>query len=385
MVINMDNIALLGSTGSIGRQSLSVCRFLKLSVTALVAGSNVKLLAEQAREFRPKLVGIRDKGLYGELKTALGGLNTEIIAGEEAAVVAASHADAGIVINALVGIAGLRPALAAIEANKTLALANKECLVAGGLLVTSAAKRGNVPLIPVDSEHSAIFQSMRAGRREDVRSLILTASGGPFFGKSTEELRNVKVEDALRHPNWSMGKKITIDSATLMNKGLELIEAMWLFDVPPEQVEIVVHRQSALHSAVEFADGSIIAQLGPVDMCGAIQYAITYPRHLPRGDNSRLSLTEVGRLTFEKPDYDTFRCLSACVAAAKMGGLAPCTVNGANEQAVALFLDGKIGFLQIGELVEAALHAVKPKSYVTIEDVEAADKQAREFVLTHYA
>lgn len=381
----MNKISLLGSTGSIGQQSLSVCRLLKIPVAALVANSNVKLLAEQAREFRPKLVGIRDKRLYKELKTELEGLCAEVIAGDEASVYAAACEDADMVINAIVGIAGLRPALAAIEAKKTLALANKESLVAGGLLVTSAAKRKGVPLIPVDSEHSAIFQSMRAGSREDVRGLILTASGGPFFGKTADELRSVKVEDALKHPNWSMGKKITIDSATLMNKGLELIEAMWFFGVSPEQVEIVVHRQSALHSAVEFADGSIIAQLGPLDMRNAIQYAITYPRHLPRGEDNRLSLTDIGSLTFEKPDYQTFKCLSVCVEAAKMGGLAPCTVNGANEQAVELFLNGKISFLRIGELVEAALDSVRPRSYFTIEDVENADMTAREFVMKNYA
>lgn len=381
----MKKISLLGSTGSIGQQSLSVCRFLNIPVMSLVANSNVKLLAEQAREFRPKLVGICDKKRYNELKLELEGLDVEIIAGEQAAVEAAANEDADTVINAIVGIAGLRPALASIEARKTLALANKESLVTGGLLVMSAAKRLGVPIIPVDSEHSAIFQSMRAGRREDVRGIILTASGGPFFGKTTDELRRVTVEDALKHPNWSMGRKITIDSATLMNKGLELIEAMWFFGVSPEQVEIVVHRQSVLHSAVEFADGSIIAQLGPLDMRNAIQYAITYPRHLPCGDGKRLSLTEIAGLTFEKPDYETFKCLSVCIEAAKMGGLAPCTVNGANEQAVELFLDGKIDFLRIGELVEAALYDVTPRSCFTIEDVENADMAAREFVLKNYA
>ncbi len=379
----MNKIALLGSTGSIGQQSLSVCRFLKIPVVALAANSNVKLLAEQAKEFRPKLVAIGDEKLYSKLKLALEGLDVQIIAGKDAVCAAAICEEADIVINAVVGIAGLRPALAAIEAKKTLALANKESLVVGGLLVTAAAKRNGVPVIPVDSEHSAIFQCMRAGTREDVRSVILTASGGPFFGKTTEELRDVKVEDALRHPNWNMGRKITIDCATMMNKGLELIEAMWFFSLSPEQIEIVVHRQSVLHSAVEFLDGSIIAQLGALDMRNAIQYSITYPRHLPRGGN-RLSLTELGSLTFDKPDYETFKCLSVCVEAAKMGGLAPCIINGANEQAVELFLEGKIGFLQIGELVEAALDSVKPKSYFTLEDVENADATAREYVLKNF-
>lgn len=380
----MKSIALLGSTGSIGQQSLSVCRFLNIPVAALAANSNVGLLAEQVKEFKPKLVTIEDEKLYPALKSAIGGLDTEIIAGKGSVCAAASHEDADVVINAVVGIAGLRPALAAIEAKKTLALANKESLVTGGTLVTSAAKKRGVPIIPVDSEHSAIFQCMRSGSREDVRGIILTASGGPFFGKVTGELRNVSVEEALRHPNWRMGKKITIDCATLMNKGLELIEAMWFFDLSPEQIEIVVHRQSVLHSAVEFKDGSIIAQLGALDMRSAIQYAYTHPRHLSRG-NGRLSLTELGALTFEKPDYETFKCLAVCLAAAKTGGLAPCVVNGANEQAVELFLAGKIGFLQIGELVEAAFEEVKPKSAYSLEDVENADLAAREFVLKNHA
>lgn len=380
----MKKVALLGSTGSIGQQSLSVCRFLKIPVVALAAKSNVKLLAEQVREFRPKLVAIEDESLYIALKSAVGDVETTIVAGKDAVCEAAGFEEAETVINAVVGIAGLRPALSAIDAGKTLALANKEALVTGGLLVMNSAKRRGVPVIPVDSEHSAIFQCMRAGLREDVHGLILTASGGPFFGKTVDELRHVTVEDALRHPNWKMGPKITIDSATLMNKGLELIEAMWFFDMSPEQIEIVVHRQSVLHSAVEYMDGSIIAQLGALDMRTAIQYAITYPRHLSRG-NGRLSLTQVGSLTFEKPDYETFKCLSVCVEAAKMGGLAPCTVNGANEQAVELFLAGKISFLQIGELVEAALDEMTSKSYYTLEDVENADFAARESVLKNHA
>lgn len=380
----MSKIAVLGSTGSIGQQSLSVCRYLKLGVEALAAKSNVKLLAEQAREFRPRMVAIEDEKLYPALKLALEGMDVEILAGGGSACEVAGRCEADTVINAVVGIAGLRPALAAIEAKKTLALANKESLVTGGAFVTQAAKRSGTPVIPVDSEHSAIFQCMRSGNPEDVRGVILTASGGPFFGRNAAQLEAVTVDEALRHPNWRMGKKITIDCATMMNKGLELIEAMWFFDLAPEQIEIVIHRQSVVHSAVEYADGSIIAQLGPLDMRNAIQYALTYPRHLGR-ESGRLSLTELGKLTFDKPDFDTFQCLTVCLEAAKMGGLAPCVVNGANEQAVELFLEGKIGFLQIGGLVAAALEEIKTPDEFSLNDVEETDRAAREYVLRNYA
>lgn len=380
----MNKIAVLGSTGSIGRQSLSVCRYLKLDVPALAAKSNVELLVEQAREFKPRIVAIEDEKQYPALKLALKDMDVEIIAGKGAACAAACCNEADIVIDAIVGTAGLRPALAAIEAKKTLALANKESLVTGGAFVTQAAKRAGTRIVPVDSEHSAIFQCMLSGNPEDVRGIILTASGGPFFGKTAEELREVTVEEALKHPNWLMGKKITIDCATMMNKGLELIEAMWMFGLEPEQIEIVVHRQSVVHSAVEYADGSIIAQLGPTDMRGAIQYAITYPRRIKQ-DGGRVSLTELGRLTFDKPDYDTFRCLAVCLEAAKTGGLAPCVVNGANEQAVELFLENKIGFLRIGELVSAALEEIKTPAKFSLSDVEETDQAAREYVLRNYA
>ncbi len=377
----MRKIALLGSTGSIGRQSLSVCGFLKLPVAAVCAKQNVRLLAEQARAFGVRLVGIEDEKYYKELKLLLADIECEVVAGKEAAIRVAACEEADFVVNAVVGIAGLRPALAAIEAKKTLALANKECLVAGGRLVMESAKENGVTVLPVDSEHSAIFQCMSSGRREDVRGIILTASGGPFFGKKTEELRDVTVEDALRHPNWRMGKKITVDCATMMNKGLELIEAMWFFGLDPDQIEIVVHRQSALHSAVEFYDGSIIAQLGALDMRAAIQYAITYPRHMSRG-NGRLSLTQLGALTFHKPDCETFTCLRVCIEAARLGGLAPCVINGANEQAVALFLEGRLSFLGIGDVVERALRDVRPTGGASLEEIEEADAAAREYVLS---
>jgi 1-deoxy-D-xylulose-5-phosphate reductoisomerase len=379
----MQKIALLGSTGSIGRQSLSVCEFLKLPVAALCARSNAGLLAEQARKFKPSLVGIEDERRYKELKTLLKDTDIEVIAGKEAASEAAAHEGADFVLNALVGIAGLRPALAAIAARKTLALANKECLVAGGRLVMEAAKDNGVLVLPVDSEHSAIFQCLQSGLREDVRGIILTASGGPFFGKKREELKDVTPEQALCHPNWSMGPKITVDCATMMNKGLELIEAMWFFGLEASQVEIIVHRQSAIHSAVEFNDGSIIAQLGALDMRAAIQYAITYPRHLPRG-NGRLSLAKLGALTFHEPDLDTFTCLRLCIDAANRGGLAPCVVSGANEQAVELFLDNKLSFLGIGELVAAALANVRTSDGASLEAIVDADLAAREYVKTNY-
>jgi 1-deoxy-D-xylulose-5-phosphate reductoisomerase len=379
----MRNIALLGSTGSIGRQSLSVCEFLGVPVKALCARSNAGLLAEQARRFKPALVGIEDESRYKELKTLLADTNVKVIAGKGAAGEAAALGDADFVLNALVGIAGLRPALAAIEAGKTLALANKECLVAGGSLVMEAAAQKGVQVLPVDSEHSAIFQCLQAGMREDVRGIILTASGGPFFGKKRGELMDIAPEQALCHPNWKMGPKITVDCATMMNKGLELIEAMWFFGLEASQVEIVVHRQSAIHSAVEFCDGSIIAQLGALDMRSAIQYAITYPRHFPRG-NGRLSLAKLGALTFHEPDYETFACLKLCIDAANAGGLAPCVASGANEAAVELFLEGKLSFLGIGDAVAAALRDVRPQEGASLEAIEDADLAAREHVKTNY-
>lgn len=373
-------VTLLGSTGSVGSQSLEVCRNLNYRVVALTAHSNVEKLAQQAREFLPKLVAIADTSKYPALKTALADLDIEIVAGTDGVCAAASFSGADIVINAIVGIAGLRPTIAAIEAGKELALANKEALIAGGDLVTKTAKLHNTSIFPVDSEHSAILQCLQAGRREDVRGIILTASGGPFVGKTRRELEGVTVKDALKHPNWSMGAKITVDSATLMNKGLEFIEAMWFFGLSPSQIEIVVHHQSVIHSAVEFHDGAVIAQMGVPDMRGAIQYAITYPAHLPIAGTARLSLTDYGKLTFAKPDTSVFTCLEVCMAAAQEGGTAPCIINGANEQAVELFLKGKINFLQIGELVASAAANLKRPEASTLEQIEQTDMLAREYV-----
>lgn len=348
-------ISLLGSTGSIGRQTLEICTALGLPICGLSAHSNVTLLAEQARKYRPKKVCIADETRYGELKEQLEGSGIELLAGRAGLCEIAALSEADIVVNAVVGMVGLEPTLAAIHAGHDVALANKETLVAGGALVTRAVKEQGVNLLPVDSEHSAIFQAIQGCQTpKEIQKIILTASGGPFYGKTSAELGAVTVADALLHPNWEMGRKISIDSATLMNKGLELIEAMWLFDLAPDQIEVVIHRQSLVHSAVEFVDHSMIAQLGVPDMRLPIQYALTYPARKPCATPS-LSLTEVGNLTFAPPDTRTFSCLASCIEAAKGGGLLPAAVNAAGEEATAAFLAEQVTFLQIGELVEEAL------------------------------
>lgn len=378
---NTTTITLLGSTGSVGTQTLDVCREQGYRVEALAVNRNVALLEQQARKFHPKTVAVADESAYAALKTALADTDIRVLAGSEAVCGLAASPHAGTVVNAVVGISGLRPTLAALDAGNPVALANKEALIAGGSLVMDRAELGKT-LFPIDSEHSAVWQSLESGSRADLAGIILTASGGPFFGKTREELATVTLEQALRHPIWSMGAKITVDSATLMNKGLELIEAMWLFGLKQDQVEIVVHRQSIVHSAAVFLDGSVVAQLGVPDMRLPIQYALTYPRHLPL-DGKRLSLTEIGSLTFEKPDPATFACLGACIRAAERGGFAPCVANGANEQAVALFLEGRLSFPQIGELVSEAVERVQPKGAMTLESIENADRLAREFVRSH--
>ena len=375
------SITVLGSTGSIGRQTLDVAKNLNLKVTGLCAQSSVALLEQQAREFNPRCVAIGDSSLYGSMKTALADTDIKVTAGEQAIEeLAAEKAD--VVLDSIVGIAGLGAALSACKAGNTLALANKEALVTGGKLVTEAAKHNNVEIIPVDSEHSAIFQCLNGENRDRIKRIILTASGGPFFGRKSDELKNITPAQALKHPNWSMGRKISIDSATLMNKGLELIEAMHLFAVGADKIDIHVHRQSIIHSAVEFSDGAVMAQLGTADMRIPIQYAVTYPDRLP-SPAKPLSLFETGALTFERPDTETFKCLKAAMEAAKLGGLYPCAVNGANEQAVALFLDNKIDFLQIGELVSKALQLDLKETELTVENVYAVDKAARELVLSN--
>lgn len=379
----MKKLTILGSTGSVGEQSLDICDNLGAGIVALAAGRDVAKLEAQARRYRPEAVAIADEDQYNALRLALRDTDVKILAGRDGVCEAAAMSGADVVINAIMGFAGLRPTIAALEAGHDVALANKEALIAGGGLVTKTAQDNGARILPVDSEHSAIFQCMQAGERQDVRGIVLTASGGPFAGKTRQELADVKVADALTHPNWSMGAKITIDCASLMNKGLEFIEAMWLFDLTPEQIEIVVHRQSIIHSAVEFMDGSIIAQLSVPDMRGAIQYAITYPRH-QSFSGKRLSLTDVGKLTFEKPDMAVFGCLGICIEAAKKGGSAPCVINAANEAAVDLFINGRIGFMDIERLVAAAHEAIVLPPPRSLRDIETADRLAREYVQSQY-
>ena len=378
----MKNVSILGSTGSIGTQTLDVIRRnADINVVALAAGTRVADLAEQVREFKPQLVCIGKEELVSELKTLIGDMDVKIVSGDEGLIEAATIESAEIVVTAVVGMMGITPTVEAIKAHKDIALANKETLVAGGRLVMDTAERENVDILPVDSEHSAIFQALQGKpSNRALKKIILTASGGPFFGKTAQELEKVTVNDALKHPNWSMGAKITIDSATMMNKGLELIEAVWLFGVSPHDVKIVVHRESIVHSAVEYDDNSVIAQLGLPDMRIPIQYALTYPERYesPVGE---LDLASLGKLTFFEPDYDTFRCINICREAIDRGGLYPAAVNGANEQANLLFRNGKIGFLDIAKKVEAILPNVPKKDVYTLDDVLEIDRFAREFVM----
>lgn len=377
----MKTISVLGSTGSIGIQALEVARMHNIKIKALSGNKNVKLLEKQAREFLPEYVCVYDQNSYKDLKERLFDTDIKVISGMDGLCKAASLDGVDMMLNSVVGMVGLLPTLSAVEKKIPVALANKETLVAGGNIVMNLAKEKNTPIIPVDSEHSAIFQCLQGNDRKDLNKIILTASGGPFYGKKKHELENVGVKDALNHPNWNMGNKITIDSATLMNKGLEFIEAKWLFDLEPSQIEVVVHRQSILHSAVEYKDFSIIAQLGMPDMKIPIQYALLYPKRLP-SPAKRLSLTECGALTFEKPDYATFECLSACILAIKKGGIYPCVVNAVNEVAVEQFLNGKISFLKISELVIKTMEKFpysEPNSY---SDIENADKAAREYAIS---
>lgn len=381
----MKRLSLLGSTGSIGTQTLDVIRGLKgtdaeVKVEVLAAHSNGKRLEEQMRAFSPAAVAVFDEAAAKDLKDRTRDLSIPILVGMDGLCKAAAWESADCVLNSVVGMVGLQPTLAAIGAKKTVALANKETLVAGGALVKAAAKEAGVSILPVDSEHSAIFQCLE-GRPGNgaLKKVILTASGGPFFGKSRAELKTVTPAEALNHPNWDMGAKVTIDSATMMNKGLEVIEAFWLFDLRPEQIDVLVHRESLVHSLVEYEDHSVIAQLGVPDMRIPIQYALTYPNRYP-SPVRELNLWEAGNLSFYQPDLETFRCLSVCMDALKRGGLAPAAANGANERAVELFLQDKIGFLQIAELVEAAVKAQPDAPCASLVDVLEADRRAREFV-----
>ena len=374
------NISILGSTGSIGTQALEVVDDLKgikdISVSAITGNSNTALLEEQARRYLPKLVVVADENKYTDLKTRLADTNTCVLCGEEGLCAAATCENVEMVLSSIVGFAGLVPTMKAIEAGKDIALANKETLVTAGALFTDAIKKHSVRLLPVDSEHSAIFQSMHGGSRSEVEKILLTASGGPFFGKTKSELQGIKKEQALKHPNWSMGAKITIDSATLMNKGLEILEAKWLFDVELSDIEVVIHRESIIHSMVQFCDKSIIAQLSLPSMKHPIQYAFTYPDRLPSPDKS-VSFAELSSMTFAKPDEDTFRCLALAKQAGEMGGIMPTVLNAANEVAVAAFLQDKISFLQIAEYVETAMSKYKNKSNPSLLDIIEVDKAIR--------
>ena len=374
----MKKITILGSTGSIGTQAIEICDKHGIEIIALAAYSNVTLLAKQAKEHNVKTLCIYCEHKRSELEKLVDS-DVTVLTGMEGLKTIASMDGVDMMLNSVVGMVGLVPTLTAIEHGTDIALANKETLVAGGKLVINNAKKKGVNIYPVDSEHSAIFQCLQGNKREQLKGIILTASGGPFYKKSREELADVGVEQALAHPNWSMGRKITIDSATLMNKGLEFIEAIWLFDLRPEQIEIVVQRESVVHSAVEYMDNSVIAQMGVPDMKIPIQYALLYPERVDC-PTKHLSLADYGTLSFDRPDYETFDCLTACIKAITIGGTKPAIVNGANEVAVAAFLDGKIKFLKIGELVTKALENIKEKDITCVEDVLSADEQAREYV-----
>ena len=376
----MKKIAILGSTGSIGTQTVDILPSIDAEVVALTTNRRINLLEEQARALHPKMVCAMDENAARELKIKLADTDIKVLTGMDGLIACAAESGADIVVTAVVGMVGLLPTMAAIKAGKDIALANKETLVCAGGLVMSAAKQYGVRILPVDSEHSAIFQCVQAANGNPIDKILLTASGGPFFGKKIEEMRGMTREQALAHPNWSMGAKITIDSATMMNKGLELIEAMWLYDLPPEDIEIVVHRESIVHSAVEFADGAVIAQLGLPDMRLPIQLALTWPQRVPC-KVPRMSLAEVAKLTFYAPDYEAFPSLNLAKHAASLKGDRGAVLNGANEAAVGLFLNGKIGFTDIAERVAYALDTIPYKKDITLDDVLAADKAAREIVL----
>ncbi|MCD7775427.1 MAG: 1-deoxy-D-xylulose-5-phosphate reductoisomerase [Clostridiales bacterium] len=378
----MKTIAILGSTGSIGTQSIDVAQKRGYKVAALTAHSNAELLERQARLLKPEKVALYDENAAKDLKIKLRDTNVEVLSGMQGICECAAVSSADTVINSIVGMAGLRPTLAVINAGKQLALANKESLVAGGKLVTESARKNGVPILPVDSEHSAIFQCLQGKpSNRALKKIILTASGGPFFGKTKSELENVTAADALKHPNWSMGAKITIDSATMFNKGLELIEAVWLFGVEPSMVDIVVHRESIVHSMVEYDDNAVIAQLGLPDMRIPIQYALTYPERYA-SPVEEIDFASVAKLTFYKPDYDTFRCINICRSAIDKGGLAPAAVNSANEEINRLFREGKVRFNDIPDLItEGASAAPNMESY-TADDIDETDKVVRSAVLS---
>ena len=375
----MRKISILGSTGSIGTQTLEVVDILEnIRVMAITGNSNIRLLEEQARKYQPELVAVMDEKKAEELKNRLSDMNIRVVSGMNGLVEAATYEGVDTVVTSVVGNVGLKPTFEAIRAGKNIALANKETLVSAGQLVMDLAKKHDIKIYPVDSEHSAIFQSLQGNEGNKIERILLTASGGPFRGKKREELLEVTAADALKHPNWSMGNKITIDSATLMNKGLEVMEAKWLFGVDVDQIEVLVHPQSIVHSAVEYEDGAIVAQLGEPDMRVPIQYALTYPKRV-KNPFPRVNFTKRNNLTFDKPDMETFKCLSLAYRALKTGGTLPAVLNGANEVAVARFLKGDIGFLQIPELIEQTMDAYTVKYEYTLEDLLEADAWAKDY------
>ena len=376
----MKKIAILGSTGSIGTQTLEIVRTNgDLEVTALAAGNNIDLLEQQVREFQPKLAAVWKEERAAELKSRVRDMDIEIVSGMDGLLSVAAVPESEILVTAIVGMIGILPTIEAIKAGKDIALANKETLVTAGHIIMPLAKERGVSILPVDSEHSAIFQSLQGGQRKALHKILLTASGGPFRGKKREELKNIQVEDALKHPNWEMGRKITIDSSTMVNKGLEVIEAKWLFGVTVDQIQVVVQPQSIIHSMVEYEDGAVIAQLGTPDMKLPIQYALYYPerRYLP-GD--RLDFAALQQITFEKPDMETFYGLKLAYEAGRRGGSLPTVLNAANERAVAMFLDRKIGYLQIPEIIQACMENHKNIEDPTVEEILKTEQETYEFI-----
>ncbi len=380
----MKNIVILGSTGSIGTQTLEIVRNNKdLKVVALAANSNAERLEEQVREFAPKIAVMYDEEAAKELRASVADLPVKVLCGMEGLLEAAVMPEADVLLTAVVGMIGIRPTLAGIEAGKTIALANKETLVCAGHLIMPLAKKKGVAILPVDSEHSAIFQSLNGEPKERLSKILLTASGGPFRGKKREELVNVRPEDALRHPNWSMGRKITIDSSTLVNKGLEVMEAGWLFDVPVSGIQVVVQPQSVIHSMVEYVDGGIMAQLGTPDMKLPIQYALFYPDRRPM-QGERLDFYKLGQITFEAPDTETFKALPLAYKAAEIGGSMPTVYNAANEKAVSLFLNGRISYLQITEIIEACMARHRAVTMPDVEQILAVEQETYRLIAGEY-
>lgn len=376
----MKRIAILGSTGSIGTQTLEVVRCNpELGVAALAAGTGVDKMEEQIRMFRPAIAGMWTEEAAGDLRARVADLDVKVVSGMEGLLEIAEMPESSVLVTAIVGMIGIRPTIAAIRAGKDIALANKETLVTAGHLIMPLAEERGVSILPVDSEHSAIFQALNGEPAGRIEKILLTASGGPFRGRTRAQLADVKVEDALRHPNWSMGRKITIDSSTLVNKGLEVMEARWLFGVEPEQIQVVVHPQSVIHSAVQFVDGAIIAQMGVPDMKLPIQYALFYPDRRPMA-GKRVDLFELGQLTFERPDVETFAGLELAYRAAKQGGTMPTVFNAANERAVALFLERKIGYPEITELIGEAMEHIKAVPAPGVEEILAAEAETYEYI-----